>query len=201
MVHSALKFLTQEVNEYLKLRNSVSDNKVVLTNVATQDGGWAIPDNHLGISVINIEEERVMKEQQTRVVSTAGETSYRNPEIKLNLYLIVTANYTTQANDTESEQYIEGLKQLDYIISFFQQRNVFTPANSPSMSLIDPNMEKLVVELFSYSFEQLYNFWSVVGAKYLPSVLYRVRLVRVQEDLPEYISKAITEVNIATGKS
>lgn len=201
MVHSALKFLTQEVNDYLKLRNNISSNKVVLTNVATEEGGWAIPDNHLGISVINIEEERVMKEQQTRVVNTSGETSYRNPEIKLNLYLIITANYTTQSNEGESDQYIEGLKQLSYIISFFQQRNVFTPANSPSMTLIDPQMEKLVVELFSYSFEQLYNFWSVVGAKYLPSVLYRVRLVRVQEDLPEYISKAITEVNIDTSRS
>lgn len=201
MVHAALKFLSQEVNNYLKLRNGITSNKLVLTNVATEDGGWAIPDNHLGMSVINIEEERVMKEQQTRVVNTGGETHYRNPEIKLNLYLIITANYTHQAEDTESTEYIEGLKQLSYIISFFQQRNVFTPANSPAMATVDPNLEKLVIELFSYSFEQLYNFWSVVGAKYLPSVLYRVRLVTVQEDLPEFTAPAITEINLDAARS
>jgi hypothetical protein len=39
----------------------------------------------------------------------------------------------------------------------------------------------MVVELYSYSFEHLYNFWSVVGEKYLPSVLYKIRILTFQE--------------------
>jgi hypothetical protein len=76
---------------------------------------------------------------------------------------------------------VEGLKQLSFVISYFQAKNVFTPDNSPALASYDENIQRLVVELYSYSFEQLYNFWSVVGTKYLPSVLYKVRLLSFQE--------------------
>ena len=154
------------------------EDKVVLTNVATQEGNWAIPNNRLGLSLINIEEERVFKEQRAVYVTRNNESEQYNPEIKLNLYVLVTSNYTSGEINADNTEYLEGLKQLSYVIAFFQQKNVFNTSNSPSL---DPAIGKLVVELFSYSFEQLYNFWTVIGAKYLPSILYRVRLMRVQE--------------------
>jgi hypothetical protein len=48
------------------------------------------------------------------------------------------------------------------------------------MASIDPDIKRLTVELYSYSFEQLYNFWTVVGTKYLPSVLYKVKMLTYQ---------------------
>lgn len=178
MIHTALEFLTEELNGYLKTKNNVMENKVTLTNVATQEGNWAIPNNKLGISLINIEEERVFKEQRAAYVNRNGESEQYNPEIKLNLYVLITSNYTSGEINADSTEYLEGLKQLSNVIAFFQQKNVFNTSNSPSL---DPAIGKLVVELFSYSFEQLYNFWTVIGAKYLPSILYRVRLMRIQE--------------------
>lgn len=178
MIHHAMEFLTDEINSYLNTKNSVNEDKVVLTNVATQEGNWAIPNGKLGLSLINIEEERIFKAQQAAYVNSQGETEQYNPEIKLNLYMLVTANYTSGEINPDNTEYLEGLKQLSYVISFFQQKNVFTTSNSPSL---DASIGKLVVELFSYSFEQLYNFWTVIGAKYLPSILYRVRLIKVQE--------------------
>jgi hypothetical protein len=180
MIHSALDFLAQEINSYLEIKNSVVGEKIVLSNVATQEGNWAIPNNKLGLSLINIEEERMFKDQRTAVVNAQGKTEAFNPEIKLNLYTIITANYTSGDTDLSGIEYKEGLKQLSYVIQFFQEKNVFTNANSPLLALIEPLIQKLVVELYSYSFEQLYNFWSVIGAKYLPSILYRVRLITYQ---------------------
>ncbi|MGB3464669.1 MAG: DUF4255 domain-containing protein [Cyclobacteriaceae bacterium] len=181
MIHNALEFLTDELNSYLKIKNrktNMSENMVTLTNVATQEGNWAIPNNKLGISLINIEEERVFKEQRATHVTVNGESEHYNPEIKLNLYVLITSNYTSGEINADSTEYLEGLKQLSNVIAFFQQKSVFNTTNSPSL---DPAIGKLVVELFSYSFEQLYNFWTVIGAKYLPSVLYKVRLMRIQE--------------------
>lgn len=178
MIHSALEFLTNELNSYLRNKNNVMEDKVALTNVATQEGNWAIPNNKLGISLINIEEERVFKEQRAAYVNRNGESEQYNPEIKLNLYVLITSNYTSGEINADNTEYLEGLKQLSNVIAFFQQKNVFNTSNSPSL---DPAIGKLVVELFSYSFEQLYNFWTVIGAKYLPSILYRVRLMRIQE--------------------
>jgi len=177
MIDKALKFLTEEMNIYLDLQNggNLGDQLIVLTNVANDSGGWAIPSQKLGVSLINIEEEKVFKEQQTNFRNPDGEFEQYNPEIKLNLYMLVCANFVSENGDDKYEQ---GLKQLSRVVSCFQGKNVFTPDNSPAM---DPDMKKLIVELYSYSFEQQYNFWTILGAKYLPSVLYKVRLLAYQE--------------------
>jgi len=179
MINTAMDLLRLELEAYLELVNQTvipADGFIVLSNVAKQNGEWAIPDDKVGMSLINIEEERVMKEQQFNYRNQNGDFEQYNPEIKLNLYVLFCANFVNTS--TTDMNYKEGLKQLSYVISFFQGKNVFTPDNTPSM---DANLQRLVVELYSYTFEQQYNFWSILGAKYLPSVLYRVRLLSYQE--------------------
>jgi len=192
MIDKALRFLTDEMNAYLDLQsgNPASDSPVVLTNVANADGTWAIPSGKLGVSLINIEEERVFKDQQTEFRNANGEYERYNPEIKLNLYMLICSHYVTTDNPPTYE---DGLKQLSRIVSFFQGKNVFTPDSSPSM---DPNLKKLIVELYSYTFEQQYNFWSILGAKYLPSALYRVRLLAYQEQRVQNQSDSITSFSL-----
>ena len=182
MIHTCLSFITNELNDYLKLKTgSPTVDRVFLTSVATESNGIVIPDKSLGVSLINIEEDRVFKDQKSTVINNDGIVEHVNPEIKLNLYVLISANFQNKVEDDSTDDYVEGLKQLSLIISFFQAKNVFTPENSPKLADFDPNLKKLVVELYSYSFEQLYNFWSVVGAKYLPSVLYKIRMLTFQE--------------------
>ncbi|MGZ4043349.1 MAG: DUF4255 domain-containing protein [Bacteroidia bacterium] len=192
MIDKALKFLTDEMNIYLDLQNggNLSDQLIVLTNVANDSGGWAIPSQKLGVSLINIEEEKVFKDQQTNFRNADGEFEQYNPEIKLNLYMLVCANFVSENGDDKYEQ---GLKQLSRVVSCFQGKNVFTPDNTPSM---DPVINKLIVELYSYSFEQQYNFWTILGAKYLPSVLYKVRLLAYQEKRLLNQNNPITEFTL-----
>jgi hypothetical protein len=190
MLHTTLSFITSELNDYLKLRTgSPSVDRVFLTSVATESAGIVIPDKSLGVSLINIEEERVYKDQRSSIINGEGNVEYLNPEIKLNLYVLISANFQDSVENDSTDDYVEGLKQLSMVISFFQSKNVFTPDNSPKLTAFDANIKKLVVELYSYSFEQLYNFWSVVGAKYLPSVLYKIRMVTFQER--EFIDSAV----------
>ncbi len=182
MIHTCLSFLTNELNDYLKLRTGLPNiDRVFLTSVATEGNGVVIPEKSLGVSLINIEEDRVYKDQKSTLINNHGNVEHLNPEIKLNLYVLISANFQNKSDEDSTDDYVEGLKQLSWIISFFQARNVFTPENSPKLADFDPNLKKLVIELYSYSFEQLYNFWSVVGAKYLPSVLYKIRMLTFQE--------------------
>ncbi len=195
MIDKALRFLTDEMNAYLDLQNGnpAGESLIVLTNVADDSsGGWAIPPQKLGVSLINIEEEKVFKDQQTQFRNAAGEFEQYNPEIKLNLYMLVCANFVSENGDDKYEQ---GLKQLSRIVSFFQGKNVFTPDSSPAM---DANLKKLIVELYSYTFEQQYNFWTILGAKYLPSVLYKVRLLAYQEKRLQNQNDAITAFTLQT---
>lgn len=201
MIDQALDFLTKEINAYLVQKNepvSGTAPEIVLTNVAAEDGNWAIPPRTLGLSLINIEEDRINKDQRSSFRNENGDIEHYNPEIKLNLYVLVSANFASgdaggSANTTGV--YGEGLKQLSYVISFFQGKNVFTTDNSP---LLDAGIQKLIVELYSSSFEQQYNFWTVVGAKYLPSVLYRVRMLVYQEKRLLDQQQPITTLDLQT---
>lgn len=201
MIDLALDFLTNEVNAYLVQKNLPSlapVPEIVLTNVAAEDGNWAIPPRTLGLSLINIEEDRVNKDQQTAFRTPQGEIEHYNPEIKLNLYILISANFASgdpSGNANATGIYAEGLKQLSYVISFFQGKSVFTTDNSP---MLDLSIKKLIVELYSSSFEQQYNFWNVVGAKYLPSVLYRVRMLTYQEKRVLDQQQPITNIDIQT---
>lgn len=202
MIDTALDFLTDEINAYLVLKNGPSTSvpfEIVLTNVATETGGWAIPKRTLGLSLINIEEERVFKDQRTVFKNEAGDFEHYNPELKLNLYILISANFAIGEDGSPGTGiYSEGLKQLSYVISFFQGKNVFTPDNSPAL---EPTIQKLIVELYSGSFEQQYNFWTVVGAKYLPSVLYKVRMLIYQEKRLVDQQPPITSMDITTSHS
>jgi len=197
MIDKALEFITQELNGYLKLRTGNADvDRVFLTSVATESDGVVIPDSSLGLSLINIEEERIFKDQKTAFVNDEGMAAHLNPEIKLNLYILISANFQDTKRQDPSDDYVEGLKQLSYVISFFQSRYVFTADNSPALAGFDPGIKKLIVELYSYSFEQLYNFWTVIGTKYLPSVLYKVRMIGFQERAITDSNKPIEKIGI-----
>ncbi|HTF06231.1 MAG TPA: DUF4255 domain-containing protein [Bacteroidia bacterium] len=201
MIDLALEFLTQQVNDYLNLKNlpvSGTVPEIVLTNVAAEDGNWAIPPRTLGLSLINIEEDRVNMDQTTTHRNMNGDVEHYNPEIKLNLYILVSANFASGdagGSTGTTGVYSEGLKQLSYVISFFQGKYVFTTDNSP---MLDPSIKKLIVELYSSSFEQQYNFWTVVGAKYLPSVLYRVRMLVYQEHRVLDQQVPVTNIDLQT---
>lgn len=198
MIHSALEFLTQELNAFIKLKVGDPLTTRIFLSGVTNEAGIAIPDQSLGLSLINIEEERTNKDQQSRFVNDLGKVEKRNPEIQLNLYVLITANFQNKQANNSSDDYVEGLKQLSYAIAFFQSKNVFTPENSPALSGFDTKLTKIVVELYSYSFEQLYNFWSVVGAKYLPSVLYKVKTLRIQENALQESGEPIEQIFLSS---
>ena len=201
MIDDALGFLTNEINAYLIQKNeplSATAPEIVLTNVAAEDGNWAIPPRTLGLSLINIEEDRVNKEQVTTFRNSNNDVEHYNAEIKLNLYILISANFAAGdagGSTNTTGIYAEGLKQLSYVISFLQGKYVFTTDNSPTLS---SSIKKLIVELYSSSFEQQYNFWNVVGAKYLPSVLYRVRMLTYQEKNVLDQQQPITNIDLQT---
>ncbi len=200
MIDSALSFLSDELNEYLKIRsNDLETPRIILSSVAISgDSGSSVgfPDNHLGMSLINIEEERVFKDQRTSFTNADGLTEHMNPDLRLNLYILIAANYQDSVASGTSVDYKEGLKQLSYVISFFQAKNVFTKDSTPKLA--ETSIEKLVVELYSYSFEQLNNFWSVLGTHYMPSVLYKVRVITIQEKILQDTALPIEKIKINT---
>jgi hypothetical protein len=133
--------------------------------------------------MVNVEEDRIAK-QQENFVRTDISTRYKSPPLYINLYVLFSANRSG---------YSDSLQHLSYIMQFFQFQHVFTPITHPSL---DPRIQKVIVDLCTLNFEQINHLWSTLGGKYIPSVLYKVRQLTIDEDLTVSESGFIKEVQI-----
>lgn len=186
VVERALTFISNQLDTYLKQRLGDSDSKkkVILSNILKQDGEIAIGSDKVAIVLVNIEEDTARKSQQSYLNNENGTRQKTNPEIKLNLFLLFVARF---------DKYDEALKAISQVISFFQSRNVFDRSNYPSM---DESLDRLVFDLQTMNFEQMNHLWGTLGAKYMPSVLYKMRVLIVQEEEIEGEVLPISEINI-----
>ncbi len=190
MIDSAVKFLSDEVNLYLKRRSSVVQ---VIPGSLTDDAGkWAVTEGAIGLSLVNVDEERTMRSQVPERVFRNGSHIVRPPELKLNLQVVFAVRPKSGLSPT-TNAYVQSLRYLSFVLMYFQAHPVFTPDEYPAL---DARIEKLTVELLSYGPEQLNQMWAYIGTKYLPSVVYRVRMVVLQDE-PEGIGNPITTLESA----
>ena len=188
MIFETLSFLSSEVNKFLNLKlGSVTDARLKIGNISRAlDESFSGP-NSLGgkaiLSLVNIEEDRIFRKQEN-FRKTATGTIYQSPPLYLNLYILFAVN---------KSEYDDTLKWLAAIIQFFQHQHVFTQSSHPSLN---PQIHKLVVELHSLNFEQINHLWGTLGGKYLPSVLYKVRQITLDEGLTTGETPLISEIDI-----
>jgi Pvc16 N-terminal domain len=165
-----------------------ADDKVALGNIAFADPYQAGRDavaniqDKVVVTLVNIEEEKTLRNTPHTTARPLGQT-YQNPPIFLNLYVLFSVN---------SNNYENALIYLSDIISFFQREKVFTPTTHPELE--GKGIEKLVFDLYTLSFEQMNHLWAVLGGKYIPSVLYKVRLIQIQHS-PEVEAPVILQVD------
>ena len=128
---------------------------------------------NLIITLINIEEEKIYKNQDHYVKANPGDSTIStvNPEIKLNIYVLFSA----QNND-----YTEALKQISNVITVFQGKNVFEKDDFIANDIT--GLDTLIVELYSLSFEQNNSLWQTLGSKMVPAVLYKMKLLSIQDN-------------------
>lgn len=185
IIRSAIEFIRNQINSYLRSRLNIFEDRVVINSAFNQES--LISPNNLSLSLINIEEEKVHKVQSPYRTASNGSVNLVNPEIKLNLYLLLAANFgATVAN------YAEALLNLSHAIIFFQGKQVFDHQNS---SALDQQIEKLIVELHTLPFEQQNYIWGCLGAKYVPSVLYKIRLLSIADDNPLQGVQPLSRIN------
>jgi len=189
MLDVALNFLTAELNSYLVVRGArkATDEigRVEVGRLVDDAGKWAIKDDHIGAVLIHVEEERVMRAQLPETVTSGGKHIVLEPKLKLNLHVLFAARF---------QRYDVGLRSLSLVLTYFQSHAVFTPDAYPGL---DPRLERLAVELQAPSFEELNQIWAFLGAKHLPSVLYRVRMVALQDSAPMAVQQPLTEIGTA----
>lgn len=186
MIDLTLDFLCKQVNDYLLRKLQIpSGDAIILYNVShlgSETGGDNVDStSNAFLTLVNIEEDRISKSHDN-FIRKDSTIIYKNPKVHLNLYLLFSVSLGT---------YSESLKRLSYIIQFFQYQNVFTPLTSPSLPL---GVEELILDLNTLSFQDLNNLWGVMGSKYLPSVMYKLRMISISEDFAQGEAGLLREI-------
>lgn len=172
MIDKALTFITNELNKELKMAFSIDEDRVVASSLINPDGSVTENiENKVIVSIINIEHETGMG-SMNQYLREGNEYSKVAAPVYLNLYLLVSANY-------DSGNYLEANKMLSAVIKMFQANPYYTKNSFPSMQL---PLEKLTFEIFNLPISELSHIWSGIGAKYVPSIIYKVRMMTVQEE-------------------
>ena len=165
-----------------QLKASPPDINAVAGSISEMGSGNNA-DKDIIISLINVEENRISRDP-VHFARVGTSLLLKNPAVHLNLTLMFTALRSETAYGT-------ALQNLQRVIQFFQSKYVFDHANTAEL---DPGIEKLILEMITISFEQLNQLWAVLGGKYLPSVIYRMRMITI-DSITDQPADLITEID------
>lgn len=168
MIYAAISHVTGQLNQFLKRTFDAREDVVVVSNVVEQDGTMAAnATNRIVASLVNIEKD-ASPGSRAAVAAGSGLTAAGTyPPIHTNLYLLFAGNYN-------GKNYAEALKLLSHTISYFQRNPLFTRQNSPEL---DQRIARLSLDIENLNIKDLSSLWSVLSGKYLPSVLYKIRMI------------------------
>lgn len=171
--------IDQVLNTVIGLINSQIGSlepEVVLGNLSLIDSYSDDLNNSISdkvvFSVVNIQQESVLRNNPAnrQVFDNDGlpRGVSRHPGIYLNIYVLIGANKT---------EYSMGLQRISEILSFFQRQPIFTVAQIPTLP--DFGLDKILFDLHSTTFEELNQLWGIMGGKYIPSVVYKMRMAYI----------------------
>lgn len=172
MIDDALHIISEQLNQFLRLRFDLTENMVSLSYVVNQDGTVANEEkNKVIFSLLDISEE----------VYTNGNTQYRNSSYgeyvaRPNMHLNLQVGFFAYFNPGN---YNEALKFTSAVIQFFHSKPTFTGQNTPALA--DRGIDKIQFEMLHLDSNSKNNLWATLGAKYMPSVIYKVRALLVED--------------------
>jgi hypothetical protein len=183
MILSALSFLTTELNDYFNSVLQLLEPKAIMSAHVNPDGS-PVTDilNKVSVTLINLEPEMTVRNLTPDRVG-AGELRL-NPAVKLNLRVLFAANFS---------EYSESLKFLGLILAFFQGHNLFTPHSSPRFA---KGIDRLVVELESTTYQEWSFLWGMLGTKAMPGVVYKVRMITIQDNVVQGSAPLVTGLGV-----
>lgn len=174
MIHEAVAAIAGELNRFLQSKHNITEEKIVMSSIINLDGSVAVQEpDKIVMTLTNIEMDKTQSNVGGYKQTAKGSFKKVKAPINVNITILFSAYFT-------SENYLEGLKFISSVIAFFQSRSgLFTPQNTPAINGI---VERLQAELISLETRDLSNFWGLMGSKYLPSVVYKIKTLPIKHD-------------------
>ncbi|WP_457333512.1 DUF4255 domain-containing protein [Rhizobacter sp. P5_C2] len=168
MIDTALLQIATSLNESLRRSLGVVEDLVSLASLHEPEGSLSSQaTGRLSMFLVNIERDTLPT--TTNRNTSAGRVALAPPPICLNLQVMFAACF-------DAGRHAEALRLIASVIGFFQSRPVLDHHNTPEL---DTRIDKLAFDIQNLSFAELANLWGLLGGKYMPSVLYRMRMVSI----------------------
>jgi len=169
MIGNALQFTASVLDQFIKNKFGLDESKVMLNCLIETNG--SIPQrnqNKVVLSLINVEKET--NQPFYAPMQPAGSKVFAdmNPYQRFNLDVLISLNF---------DNYDETLKFLDVVLLFFQAH---PGLNATSFPLMPSGLGKLEFDVEKITYREMQNLWTAMGAKYQPSVIYKMRLITIQ---------------------
>jgi hypothetical protein len=168
VIHLSIAEVVSELNAYLDLRApAVGGPRVIagsLFDLSGQPNGTT--RDHVAVQLVNIEENSVYRSMETYRARPDGMNERVRPAVRINVYVLFVANMDNS---------LEALKAISLVIAFFQNSFSFQIAANGDGS------SRVTFELYSLTFEQQNHLWASLGAKYMPSVMYKAAILDIRD--------------------
>lgn len=185
MIYQALSFTSTVLNQFIKNKFGLTDDTVVVNRIIDPNG--TIPEknqNKIVLSLIHVEEETT-KQFYNRMQPVAdGNYVNKATSNQYNLVTLMTPVF---------DDYSEGLKFLEATIQFFQI-NQLMDANQ--YANLPDGIQKIAYE-FQKDENSLetQNLWTTLGAKYQPSVRYKMKMITIASDEIQGFDTIVNEID------
>ncbi len=170
MIDRAVSLVAARLNAHLRARFGVADDLVAVSGLTDAEGKTpAGVRNRLAVFVAGITRDAMARGVPGRAPIVAGRSPVNPAPVHLNVHLMLASCF-------DPENYLESLKILSHAVQFFQVHPVFDRSSAPDM---DRAIEQLSFEIENLDADGVSQLWGVLGGRYLPSVLYRMRTVTI----------------------
>ena len=188
MIGHVFKILIEDhLSHYIRRRttNNTTESIITFGSVSQlNDAGSESLKNNIVMGLVNIEEDRISRQPDNYVRNP--NLVYQKSPVYLNLYVLFVANF-------DATNYESSLNYITWIVKFFQSQNVFNHVSTPRLP---GAVEELIFDMKTLSFQDLNNLWGVLGSKYMPSVLYKVRLLSVHDEFTQGTLQPVQSISI-----
>jgi hypothetical protein len=168
VIDRVLEHLASHLNAHFRRQFDVAEDVVVVSNLQEVGGVPVIQSaNKLVLFLSGVERDTLAHRSTSTPIAYHNGIIQNAAPVYLNLLVMCAANLS-------GSHYPEALKFLSRAIAFFQGNPVLDHQNTPGM---DTRLERLALNMENLSSQEMHSLWSIHGGRYLPSALFRVRMI------------------------
>jgi Pvc16 N-terminal domain len=177
MIADILVFLKNRLNAYFRSLSGAGltdagEDKVVFVDGDQKPDSITFRLGAVSLLLFNIERDVTLRQADNYVrVADDGTARKVNPDITVNLYLLLVAKFS---------DYEQSLRSISQILRYFQANPYFDLQNAPELGNATNHLS---LELDTLTTTQQNELWGLLRCSYLPSLVYKVKAVTFTDDV------------------